>query len=286
LNLKDIVSKSAEDLGIPVMVIDPGGSDQETFRNPAGTNSEYYLFWGEYAGIANMTRVKSSIMIDSEPLFVTDRWTSGMSGWIHTPYDNSTTTQTLDWVSVDRLGNHIQVTGLSVMRVLSAVSNPISLQLVGAVVVAGVVATAIIYFERSRVSAFFAKASAEIRTHIEERELLYIIMLTAIFLFISYISFSATGKTEVIIQGFPETRTMQYFGAPFKMIGMEFSTQPSIREDSDGSASPVPAAQSNTVVLWQGLILNAALFFLLAFIITYSVKKINHIRARAKLLKA
>jgi parallel beta-helix repeat protein len=41
----------------------------------------------------------------------------GTPGWIHTSYDNSTSTATLNWVEVEDLENHIKVAALTVMRI-------------------------------------------------------------------------------------------------------------------------------------------------------------------------
>jgi hypothetical protein len=41
----------------------------------------------------------------------------GAPGWAHTSYDNSTSTETLSWIEVDDLEDHIKVAALTVMRV-------------------------------------------------------------------------------------------------------------------------------------------------------------------------
>jgi hypothetical protein len=56
-------------------------------------------------------------MLCSYPLFYNDLWNMGTPGWIHTAYDNSTSTGTLSWVEVEGLQNHIKVAALSIMRV-------------------------------------------------------------------------------------------------------------------------------------------------------------------------
>jgi hypothetical protein len=40
----------------------------------------------------------------------------GEAGWIHTAYDNSTSTETLSWVEVDDLESHIKVALLTAIR--------------------------------------------------------------------------------------------------------------------------------------------------------------------------
>jgi len=105
-DLDMLVVKAAEDLGITATLEAPGGSDQEPFRDPASF------------GIDDATPVESSALLDSYPLFYSNKWDMGTPGWIHTSYDNSTSTTTLNWVEADDLGNHIRVAALSVMRIV------------------------------------------------------------------------------------------------------------------------------------------------------------------------
>jgi len=43
-------------------------------------------------------------------------WSRGTAGWIHTAYDNSTSTETLNWVETEDLENHIKVALLTLIR--------------------------------------------------------------------------------------------------------------------------------------------------------------------------
>lgn len=105
LNLDDIVYRAAQDLNAGARLITPGGSDQEAFRDPTG--SDYiYGSWGLDANISDALPVKSSIMVSSS-----------VDQWIHTSYDNSTSTETLGWVQSDNLQNHIIVAALSILRI-------------------------------------------------------------------------------------------------------------------------------------------------------------------------
>lgn len=117
-DLDELVKKSAEDLGISTQIESPGGSDHEVFRDPASGNDIYQYWWGLEAGIADATPVKSSILLISYPLLYNEKWTTGILGWIHTSYDNSTSTSTLGWVEATDLENHIRVAALSLMRIL------------------------------------------------------------------------------------------------------------------------------------------------------------------------
>jgi hypothetical protein len=55
-------------------------------------------------------------MLYSYPLLYSDLWSRGAAGWIHTTYDNSTSTETLNWVETDNLENHIKVALLTLIR--------------------------------------------------------------------------------------------------------------------------------------------------------------------------
>jgi len=116
LNLDELVLEAARDLHVSARLISPGGSDQEAFRNPAGSNL-FYMRWGLDANISDAVPVKSSTMISSSPILYSDKWSQEKPGWIHTSYDNSTSTQTLGWVEPDDLQDHIQVAALTVMLI-------------------------------------------------------------------------------------------------------------------------------------------------------------------------
>lgn len=123
IDLDQLVVKAAEYLGINVVLEPPGGSDQEPFRDPAGGDDIYYYWWGLTAGIWDATPVESSVMLDSYPLLYSDKWDMGTPGWIHTSYDNSTSTTTLSWVEASDLENHIKVAALSLMRIITKVGD-------------------------------------------------------------------------------------------------------------------------------------------------------------------
>ncbi|WP_455363436.1 M28 family metallopeptidase [[Eubacterium] cellulosolvens] len=108
LKLDDIVYGAAQDLNASARLITPGGSDQEAFRDPTG--SDYiYGSWGLDANISDALPVKSSILISSS-----------IDPWTHTSYDNSTSTETLGWVQPDNLQNHIRVAALSILRIFAS----------------------------------------------------------------------------------------------------------------------------------------------------------------------
>ncbi len=116
-DLDEIALEAAGDLNISATLTGPGGSDQEAFRNPAWGNSYYLGTWGMNADIDDAPPVESSALLISFPLFYRDKWSTGTPGWIHTSYDNSTSTDVLNWVEADDLENHIKVAALTVMRI-------------------------------------------------------------------------------------------------------------------------------------------------------------------------
>jgi hypothetical protein len=156
-DLDATILQSAQDLGVTATTDPAGGSDQETFRDPAAMDYSYSQTWGFDAGISDAAAVKSSVMVISHPLFPTDVWTLGRSGWIHTSYDNSTSTETLNWVQPSRLEEQVGVVALSVMRISSSSSEPVGtspfpwLPIGIGIAVAGViVAVTILYLARLR----------------------------------------------------------------------------------------------------------------------------------------
>jgi hypothetical protein len=110
------IIEAAQDLGVPIATEDPGGSDQESFRNPAGVGAAIQQYWSVDLNISDAVSVASSAMLYSYPLLYSDLWSRGAAGWIHTTYDNSTSTETLNWVETDNLENHIKVALLTLIR--------------------------------------------------------------------------------------------------------------------------------------------------------------------------
>ena len=111
IDLDELVRKAAEYLGMTAMVEPPGGSDHEVFRDPASF------------GIEDATPVESSILLISYPLLYNDKWSMGTPGWIHTSYDYSTSTTTMNWVEATDLENHLKVAALSIMRIVYLVGD-------------------------------------------------------------------------------------------------------------------------------------------------------------------
>lgn len=278
LDLQGVVMKAANDLGLEYNVTDPGGSDQETFRNPVDTDDVYMLFWNGRSGIRDMPRVKSSIMIDSYPLFYSDSWNGGSPGWIHTGYDSSSSTATLGWVTADRLENQTAVATLSVLLVLSPASSPFLLEIYGSAAIAGGIVLVAAYFERNRLKTASRVLTREVGRHIGPRESLYTIFLTVFFLFLSWAFHQTIRETEVITQGYPTIASIEYAGTPFEMFGFVLAEFNQV--SSEGVPQLVQTQAGGIIMLWGGFLANLALFSLLSFLITYAVAKLRYIRAR------
>jgi hypothetical protein len=273
LDLDEVVLRAAGNLGVEARLTESGGSDQETFRDPKEANNIYFRFWGFDAGISNATPVKASTALYSYPLFYSEISAEGTPGWAHTPYDNSTSTITLNWVEVDHLEGHIQVAALSTMRFLSYIYNPFLLQVASVAIVASIVAAVAIYFERSRVSIFLKamyERGRDIVFFIEFKGFLYVIILAVLFLFVSFTASNSVGKIEFIINGFPRMITVFFWGFPLRMAG---------------TLNPVGSAEtgwveeyqgSSIIIFWDQLILDIILYFLLAFGLTYLILRLKY----------
>jgi hypothetical protein len=120
-DLDELVLKAAEDLGISATSESPGGSDDYVFSNPSWANGFFDWAWGLSAGIWNAKPVKSSTAFASYPTFYTELWDMGSPGWIHTSYDNSTSTETLSWVESADLENQLKVAALSIVRIVNTI---------------------------------------------------------------------------------------------------------------------------------------------------------------------
>lgn len=118
-DLDQVMLKAAQDLNVSA-TLDPGtGGDDMIFKDPIYGENMYIGWWNLTAGIADAVPVNSSIYVGASPIFYQERWTTGLSGYAHTSYDNSTSTVTLDWVEIDDLEAHIKVTALSLMRIIT-----------------------------------------------------------------------------------------------------------------------------------------------------------------------
>jgi hypothetical protein len=257
VKIDDIALKAAEDLGVSVESVDAGGSDQETFRNPITAANTMKTDWNIDPGIDNSVRVKSATMFSSSPLFYSDYWSLGVAGLAHTAYDNSTSTATLDWVSADVLGAHVRVAALSVMRTLAALYNPLLFEVSVGLGIGTVVFAVIVLIERRKVWRFLKKAREEIDSYMEPKEMVYSLILTAFLMFSSFAAHTRIGRTEATIRGVPTIVNEMLLGFPFEMLALPVG-------------SPTTGIQVTQVtILWVGLFLNVALFFLLAFGVTY-----------------
>jgi hypothetical protein len=242
------------------------------------TNEEYRSLWNSEAGIANVTRVKSSIMIDSIPLLYSDVWTDiGTPGWVHTPYDNSTSTRAFDWVGVDRLQTHIQIVGLSVMHVLSAVTNPFLMEVYVGVAVVGAVAAALIYVERTWLYFSLKKLRREILITLDTQGIIAVIFLTCVFMILPLAFFVRIGRDEIAIYGFTRITNFRYYGKPFEMIAI-MCRDPIVSDPGEHfEVTTDPGYPGNTYVLLPGLLLNLIVFGLLALLTVYAVLKLRYL---------
>jgi len=275
LELDDIVLKAAGDLGVDAQLEDLGGSDQEAFRNPIESASFYEEYWGTDPNINDTARVKSSTMLGSYPLFYSDYFENGVAGWIHTDYDNSTSTVTLNWVTAGVLEAHIKVAALSVMRVLAALYNPFFSQVFIGSGIAAVVVAVLVFLERSKVKTALIKAYNNIASYVEMREIIYAIALTAFLLFSSYAAYTRIGRIEIMAKGVPTVLSMRYFGYPFEMLGIPLQlsvTEPDI--ELVITQLTLNPESSTPEILWPGLLLNAVLFFVISLSIVYLAARV------------
>jgi len=116
-DLDQTILDAAQDLGVPASTEPSAASDHYSFLNPSDADYWYNKYWGLTAGISDAQPVESSAMLDSYPLFYSNLWDMSEAGWIHSSYDNSTSTTTLNWVEVEDLENHIKVAALTIVRI-------------------------------------------------------------------------------------------------------------------------------------------------------------------------
>jgi len=125
-DLDELVLGAAQDLGINATLESGGISDDIVFKDPGYAEWLYSWFWDLTADIADANPVESSTGLIAYPLTWRDEWSSGTPGWIHTSYDNSSSTETLDWIEIEDLENHIKVAALTIMRISYAIVGDIN----------------------------------------------------------------------------------------------------------------------------------------------------------------
>jgi hypothetical protein len=152
-DLDGIILKAANDLNIPASLIDEDSSDHLVFRNPVVGEDIFSSWWpGLNAGIDDAPSIISSTGLLSYPLSYS---ATGPSGWIHTPFDNSTSTYTLNWLEKEDLEEQIRVAALTVLRLspsTEGIAEPFRLSplIIGiaAVAVVAVATISIVYVVR------------------------------------------------------------------------------------------------------------------------------------------
>ena len=281
LDLNTTLFKAAEDLGVGVRFIEPGGSDQEAFRNPTLSNTEYNEWWGLDAGINDVPRVKASTMISSYPLFYRDNFPGGNLGWIHTGYDNSTSSNSLNWVEADDLEKQIQFSALVVARVQAYSGSLILTQIfiVSAVTIAAV--GAVMFVKSKRARGLIKNAKDDILYYIEAKHLIVFIFLAVIFLLGSFIIHFRSARIEILVHDYPTPTGVGYYGFPLEMMVFSYNTrwEPANRPAQTQwvtAAQQVEEDQSlgegfvaGTTFMWDRVFLDVAFWVLLAFGFTY-----------------
>lgn len=109
-----------------------------------------------------------------------------------------------------------------------------------------------------------------IREYIQEKELLMSLLLAVLFMFLSFISRTRLSTIEIIdkLGGSHVIHTSSY-GYPFEMIAIltPFNMDESYWIEQAGGGT--------FRILWNGFIPNFILFFLLAFAIVYTYKRVE-----------
>jgi hypothetical protein len=161
------------------------------------------------------------------------------------------------------------------MRVLSAIFSPFLLELYGSIALAVIAVGLVAYFERSRLRPIYEDFRDDVLAYIGLREVVYILILTVFFLFLSIALHMRTGETELLINGYPKIASIEYYGTPLEMFGIVPVPEPAVSEVGSQSVQ----IQSPIIIpLWIGLLLNLVLFSLIAFAITFTVTKVRYLR--------
>ena len=105
--------------------------------------------------------------------------------------------------------------------------------------------------------------------YIEAREFIVSMLLTGVFLFLSFVGRTRLAMTDIIDKwGMPHEIHISYYGFPFEMIGV---LNPIGMENYYINTSGISLIR----IVWVGLFLNFVLYFLLAFALVYSFRRLK-----------
>jgi hypothetical protein len=148
--------------------------------------------------------------------------------------------------------------------------------------VAVTVAAVLIYVKRIWFYEFLKNMRHEILISFGIRELASVIFLTGLYMFLSFTFFMRIGRDEVMIFGFPRIVTFRYYGKPFEMISVLASSVGGGGESEEGWGFTTTGYSGTTNVLLPGLLLNTAVFSLLAFLTVYVGLKLKYLSEYAR----
>ena len=118
--LHQLIVSAATKLGLDVKTSVSYGihSDDSTFSNPDAVNNLINAWWPDLGIDISDAPCIAATMIGSTPYIPWRPDEEGRVGWIHTPYDNITSTEVYDWVNPMRLEMQIKVAGLALLELL------------------------------------------------------------------------------------------------------------------------------------------------------------------------
>jgi hypothetical protein len=119
-----------------------------------------------------------------------------------------------------------------------------------------------------------------IRIYLEQRDYIIIFLLTISFLILSFASYSELSTTEINIPLENHSMTYKihiiYYGFPFRMVGI-------LSPLTDIEYFWVYHSGCGMIkILWNGLLLNATVFFAIAFMIVYGFRRVQASRKPSK----
>jgi hypothetical protein len=139
--------------------------------------------------------------------------------------------------------------------------------IVSAVTVVGV--GSVIFFKRKKVLGLLKNAKDEVLYYIEAKQLILMVVLCVIFLFTSLMVHFRAGRIEVLVDGYPTSTGVGYYGFPLEMMFFAYSTGGLPAQRSEDNPTFGEGFNVGTIVMWDRLLLNIAFYILLAFGLTY-----------------
>jgi hypothetical protein len=112
------------------------------------------------------------------------------------------------------------------------------------------------------------RALQDIADYMQEKQFLAVFLVTFLLLLVSFVSHTRFSEAAIIWAGQSHTVHISYYGSPFEMVGIYTPM-------GDEMLWIMYSGEGMFKILWTGLALNFALFFVVSFFLVYFVVRVS-----------